>query len=145
MKAIQTFFVHEENSEFTADSIRKGFTHFLSLYELESVDADVALHNIVAHYDNKSKGCSRYDDFEAIDYNKTTNSEFIDGALEPIKGVMGILSSMNMDKTLEGNPYHRQSYEVLHDTCASVLKNFEELKIQIDYMEDNLRDKPKNK
>jgi hypothetical protein len=142
IEAIQAFCNDEANGGYKADSIKKGFISFLALdkINLANIDTSSALHNMVNHFHNESKGISRYDDFEAIDYNQTTNSDIIEEALEPIKGVMFMLSVMAMDKSLEGNQYQRQSYDVLYDTCASVLKKFDELKTQIDYMEDNLRD-----
>ncbi len=74
-----------------------------------------------------------------IDYSRTTNSDHISDALEPIRGMMAILTSMALSADGGNHKYQSQSYDVLYDTCRGVLDKFDELKEQIDYMEDIIR------
>jgi len=78
-----------------------------------------------------------------IDYSKTTNSDHINEALEPIRGMMAILTSMSLTADGGNHKYQAQSFDVLHNTCYDVLQKFDELKKQVDLMEDLIRDATK--
>jgi len=127
-------------------SIAYGIADFLAM-DFTSEDKPMdALESITLEYakgHQKDMTIQRKDEeirhLKKIDFSKTTNSDWIDEALQPIRGVMTILSSMALSTRGADEQFQSQSYDVLHDTCNGVLEKFEELKPQIDYMEDVIR------
>lgn len=144
VRALKSFLDNGFNCEndYDVESLQKGIKDFLDLESVSKSEYDLSelIDNYVAHHITK-KSTQAPKAIHEIDFTKTTNSELIDDALQPIRGMMAILSSMAVSTRGGDDEFQSQSYNVLQKSCSGVLDKFEELKPEIDYMEDIIRGK----
>jgi len=127
-------------------SIAYGVADFLAM-DFTSEDKPMdALESLILEYakgHQKDVTIQRKDEeirhLKKIDFSKTTNSDLVDEALQPIRGVMAILSNTALSPHSGADQFQSQSYWVLYSTCNGVLEKFDEIKTEIDYMEDVIR------
>ena len=152
VKAIQEFLnIHKStigntDTFYHPKSIAYGIVDFLDIDRIGEDKPMEVLNSITLEYakdHQKDETLKRKNEeiahLKKIDFSKTTNSDLIDEALQPIRGVMTILTSMALSTRGGDDEFQSQSYDVLQVACNNVLDKFEELKSQIDYMEDIVR------
>ncbi len=138
----------KDDAFYDPKSVAYGIADFLALDFIGEDEPMEALENIALGYaqeHHKSQQLQRKSAelraLQEIDSNQTTNSDMIDEALQPIRGMMAILVNMSLTTRDRDDFFQSQAYDVLYDTCKGVLDKFEALKAGVDYMEDVLYNK----
>ncbi len=105
------------------------------------------LYNYADHYQHKKeterlvsehKRQGRTEQTE-VDISQTTNSDQIGMALDLLRGLKALLGAMAVANDAGEHKYQLQAFEALENICADVLKRFEDISGQVDYMEDRIR------
>jgi hypothetical protein len=73
-----------------------------------------------------------------IDYSKTLDSDELDNTMDHIRGVAAILNTMYISLG-GGGTVDNNAFLVLENTCHQALKEFEEMKPKLEYMEREMR------
>ena len=75
-----------------------------------------------------------------IDFSKTINTDDINTALDPLKGVVALLQALEL--SFDGSHHHYDNYAlyVLGMACNEAIKDLEEMKPNIDYMQEKIRE-----
>jgi hypothetical protein len=75
-----------------------------------------------------------------IDYSKTVNEDDIIEIEDNIKGVMVLLSGLVVASEAGTHQYQKEAYNTLSIALNKTLKDLEDIKPNIDYMQDKIRE-----
>jgi hypothetical protein len=76
-----------------------------------------------------------------IDFSKTVDSDDIEIALAPLRGVLVLLTALELSADFGENQYQKYAYTALSLLCHETLKEFEKIKLEVDYMQNKIREK----
>ncbi len=76
---------------------------------------------------------------EKIDFSKTIDTDDIDMALDPLKGVTALLQALELSSDAGKHKHHKYAYLALSLVCNSVIDEIEDMKPNIDYMQTKIR------
>jgi len=75
-----------------------------------------------------------------IDFSETIDTDDIDMALDPLKGVTVLLQALQLSQEAGSHEYDKYAYLALGMVCQDVIKDFEEMKPNINYMQEKIRE-----
>ena len=75
-----------------------------------------------------------------IDFSKTINTDDINTALDPLRGVVALLQALELSFDGSHHRYDNYAHYVLGMACNEVIKDFEKMNPKIDYMQDKIRE-----
>jgi hypothetical protein len=78
-------------------------------------------------------------DYTNIDFSQTVHSEEIELALSPLKGVLVLLSALELSAESGESMYQKHGYAALSLLCHETINNFEKMKPKLDYMQALLK------
>lgn len=76
-----------------------------------------------------------------IDFGKTIDTDDIHMKLDPLKGVVAILQALELTRDMGQHSYDKYAYLALSMVCNAVIKDFEEMAPNIEYMQEKIREK----
>ena len=74
-----------------------------------------------------------------IEWSKTVNTDDIEDINEKVKGATVLLDGLLFADDVGHNKYQKHAYTALNDILFKVIENMDELKGNIDYMQDLIR------
>ena len=75
-----------------------------------------------------------------IDFSRTIDTDDIDMALDPLKGVAVLLQALELTHEAGHHEYDKYAYLALCNVCHDVIKELEGIKPMLDYMNTKMRE-----
>jgi hypothetical protein len=75
-----------------------------------------------------------------IDWLNTVNTDDIDMALDPLKGVTALLQALELAQEVGVHKYEKEGYCALGVLCYAIIDNIESMKPKVEYMDSKMRE-----
>ena len=75
-----------------------------------------------------------------INFSKTVDTDDIDDVIAPLNGIFTLLDGLAFLETQGQWQHTKEAYAVIQMACHNVVKDLEEIKQNVDYMQEKIRE-----